>query len=215
MVSVPFPADRWGPLQSPKRVEASRWPACPFFCVCYKGTRGIKAHKSNINITDYKLKGHVCKELSSGGYNLSRDCSHINTPSSPAKKPPTEIERIWQGYRKARFHYLQGKTERKRESVKSSRNINYTQDKYTAIRHVHTIKIFVSCNYRKFRWDTERYTMNFLILLKLADEWLAQECYMILKVECESDFYTDYDGRVLIRQIISLRYDVYRLSGLF
>ncbi len=36
----------------------------------------------------------------------------------PSKKPPTEIERIWQGYRKARFHYLQGKTERKRESVK-------------------------------------------------------------------------------------------------
>lgn len=105
--------------------------------------------------------------------------------------------------------------EKERESVKSSRNINYTQDKYTAIRHVHTIKIFVSCNYRKFRWDTERYTMNFLILLKLADEWLAQECYMILKVECESDFYTDYDGRVLIRHIISLRYDVYRLSGLF
>lgn len=108
-----------------------------------------------------------------------------------------------------------GKDGRKRESVKSSRNINYTQDKYTAIRHVHTIKIFVSCNYHKFRWDTERYTMNFLILLKLADEWLAQECYMILKVEGESDFYADYDGRVLIRQIISLRYDVYRLSGLF
>lgn len=107
------------------------------------------------------------------------------------KKTPTEIERIWQGYRKARFHYLQGKTG-ERESVKSSRNINYTQDKYTAIRHIHTIKIFVSCNYHKFRWDTERYTMNFLILLKLADEWLAQEGYMILKVEGESDFYTDY-----------------------
>ncbi len=123
----------------------------------------------------------------------------------PSKKPPTEIERIWQGYRKARFHYLQGKTERKRESVKSSRNINYTQDKYTAIRHIHTIKIFVSCNYRKIRWDAERYTMNFLILLKLADEWLAQECYMILKVDGESD----YNGRVLIRHIISLRFDVY------
>lgn len=30
----------------------------------------------------------------------------------PGEKPPTEIERIQQGYRKARFHYLQGKTER-------------------------------------------------------------------------------------------------------
>lgn len=36
----------------------------------------------------------------------------------PGEKTPTEIERIQQGYRKARFHYLQGKTERKRASVR-------------------------------------------------------------------------------------------------
>lgn len=126
----------------------------------------------------------------------------------PSEKPPTEIERIWQGYRKARFHFLQGKTERKRE-CQEFQEYKLHQDKYTAIRHVHTIKILVSCNYRKIRWDAEPYTMNFLILLKLADEWLAQECYIILKVDGESDFYTDYNGRVLIRHIISLCFDVY------
>lgn len=52
----------------------------------------------------------------------------------------------------------------------SSRNTNYIQDKYTAIRHVHTIKIFVSCNYHRIRWDAGRYTMNFLILQ--MNDWL-------------------------------------------
>lgn len=36
---------------------------------------------------------------------------------------------------------------------------------------------------------------------------------MILKVDGESDFYTDCDGRVLIRHIISLRFDVYAYLG--
>ncbi len=33
--------------------------------------------------------------------------------------------------------------------------------------------------------------------------------FIILKVAGESDFYTDYNGRVLIRHIISLCFDVY------
>lgn len=161
---------------------------------CNKGTQSKKAHKSNINITDYKLRGHVCKECSLEG--IASDLTvRISIFTVPRWKNTNGNRKDTARIPQSSISLSTGKDREKESECQSSRNINYIQDKYAAIRHVCAIKIFVSCNYRKIRWDAGRYTMNFLIVQ--MNDWL-KTVLLFWRLTVKVTFYTQYNGRELI-----------------